>query len=96
MAIRENINTDDDSAAAKLFCRMMLAQRAYQLESTSDRIKAGFDQTRAEDRKPGPPLALTPEQVAECRRMNAETPSIHRVARINEGLLRHGESGTRS
>ena len=82
VAIRENINTADDSAAAKLFRRMMLAQGAYQVESTSERIKAGLDRARAEGRKPGRPLALTPEQVEECRRMYAETPSIRRVARI--------------
>ena len=34
VAIRENINTVDDSAAAKLFRRMMLARGAYQVEST--------------------------------------------------------------
>ena len=34
VAIRENINTADDSAAAKLFRRMMLARGAYQVEST--------------------------------------------------------------
>ena len=80
MAIRENINTADDSAAAKLFRRMILAQGAYQVESTSERIKAGLD--RAEGRRLGCPLALTPEEMEECRRMYAETPSIHRVARI--------------
>ena len=47
VAIRENINTADDSAATKLFRRMMLAQGAYQVESTSERIKAGLDRARA-------------------------------------------------
>ena len=82
VAIGENINTADDSAAAKLFRRMMLAQGAYQVESTSERIKAGLDRARAEGRTPGRPPALTAEQLEECRRMYAETPSIRRVARI--------------
>ena len=82
IAIREDINTADDSAAAKLFRRMMLAQGAYQVDSTSERIKAGLDRARAEGRNPGRPPALTAEQVKECRRMYAETPSIRRVARI--------------
>ena len=82
VAIRENINTADDSAAAKLFRRMMLAQGAYQVESTSERVKAGLERARAEGRKPGRPPALTPEQVQECRRMYAGTSSIRRVARI--------------
>ncbi len=82
VAIRENINTADDSAAAKLFRRMMLAQGAYQVKSTSERIKAGRERARADGRKPGRPPALTPEQMQECRRMYADTPSIRRVARI--------------
>ena len=82
VAIRENINTADDSAAAKLFRRMMLAQGAYQVESTSERIKAGLERAKAEGRKTGRPPALTPDQVQECRRMYADTPSIRRAARI--------------
>ena len=79
-AIKEGINTADDSAAAKLFRRLILAQGAYQVESTSERIKAGLERAWAERRKPGRPPALTPEQVEECRRMYAETPSTRRVA----------------
>ena len=82
VAIGEHINTADYSAAAKLFRRMMLAQGAYQVESTSERIKAGLDRARAEGRKPGRPPILTTEQVEECRQMYAETPSICRVARV--------------
>ena len=82
VAIRENINTADDSAAAKLFRKMMPAHGVYQVESTSERIEAGLERARAEGRKPGRPDALTPEQVQECRRMYVDTPSIRRVARI--------------
>ena len=82
VAIRENINTDDGSAAPKLFRRMMLAQGAYKVESTSERIKAGLDRAKAEGRNPRSPPAVTPEQVQECRRLYVETPSIRRVVRI--------------
>ena len=82
VATEENINTADNSAAAKLFRRMMLAQGAYQRESTGERIKAGQDRARAEGRPPGRPPALTPDQVNECKRMFAEDPSVSRVARI--------------
>ena len=41
VALRENIDTSDGSAAAKFFRRSMLAQGAYQVDSTSERIKAG-------------------------------------------------------
>ena len=82
VAIKEGIDTADDSAAAKLFRRMMMANGAYQADSTSERIKAGQDRAKAEGRPPGRPPALTPDQVSECRRMFAENPSVSRVARI--------------
>ena len=82
IATEENINTADDTAAAKLFRRMMLAQGAYQRESTGERIKAGQARARAEGRPPGRPPALTPEQIDEAKRMYAEDPSVSRVARV--------------
>ena len=84
VAIREGINTADDSAAAKLFRRMMLAQGAYQVESTGERIKAGQDRARAEGRPPGRPPALTPEKEQVALRMYAEGASIRRIARVVE------------
>ena len=39
VAVRENIDTSDGSAAAKFFRRSMLAQGAYQVDSASERIK---------------------------------------------------------
>ena len=41
VAVRENINTSDGSAAAKFFRRSMLAQGAYQVGSASERDQAG-------------------------------------------------------
>ena len=60
-AIKEGIDTADDTAAAKLFRRMMMANGAYQAASTSERIKAGQDRAKAEGRPPGRPPALTPD-----------------------------------
>ena len=45
-------------------------------------IAQALERAIAEGRRPGRPPALTPEQVQECRRMYADTPSIRRVARI--------------
>ena len=81
VAIKEGIDTTGDSAAAKYFRRMMMANGAYQADSTSERIKAGQDRAKAEGRPPGRPPAHT-DQVNECRRMFAENPSVSRVARI--------------
>ena len=44
VALRENIDTSDGSAAAKFFRRSMLAQGAYQVDSASERIKLGLDE----------------------------------------------------
>ena len=78
VAIKEGIDTTDDSAAAKYFRRMMMANGAYQADSTSERIKVGQERAKAEGRPP----ALSPDQVNECKRMFAENPSVSRVARI--------------
>ena len=53
IAVRENINTSDGSAAAKFFRRSMLAQGAYQVDSASERIKLGLDRARAGGKQVG-------------------------------------------
>ena len=66
VAIKEGIDTTDDSAAAKYFHRMMMANGAYQADSTSERIKVGQECKR--------------RRIAEYRRLNAVPPAIiHRV-----------------
>ena len=68
VAIREGMDTTDDSAAAKCFRRMMMTNDAYQADSTSERIKAGQDRAKAEGRPPGRHPALTPDQVSMAAR----------------------------
>ena len=50
VALRDNIYT---SAAAKFVRRSMLAQGAYQVDSTSERIKLGLDQALAGGKRLG-------------------------------------------
>ena len=69
VAVRENINTSDDSAAAKFSRRSMLAQGAYQVDSASERIQLGLARARAGGKQVGRPPALTPDQIEQCRRM---------------------------
>ena len=57
--------------AAKHFRRSMLAQGAYQVDSTSERIKLGLDWARAGWKEVGRTPALSPEQVEQCRWMAA-------------------------
>ena len=52
VAIRQGIDTTDDSAAAKYFRRMMMANCAYQAYSTSERIKVVQELVKAEGRPP--------------------------------------------
>ena len=55
VAIRENIDTRDSTAAGKYFRRAMLALGAYQVDATSERIRDG--QARGEGRRIGRPPA---------------------------------------
>ena len=82
VAVRENIDTTDESPAGKFFRRSMLAQGAYQVDSASERIKLGLDRARAGGKQVGRPPALTPEQIEQCRRMADEGASLRQIARV--------------
>ena len=82
VAIRENIDTREGSAAAKFFRRSMLAQGAYQVDSASERIRLGLDRARASGKQVGRPPALTQEQAEQCRRMAGEGSGLRHIARV--------------
>ena len=82
VALRENIDTGDGSAAAKFFRRSMLAQGAYQVDSAGERIKLGLARARAEGKRVGRPPALTPERVEQCCRMAEEGAGLRHIARV--------------
>ena len=82
MALQENIDIPDGSAAATFFRRSMLAQGAYQVDSASERIKLGL--ARASGKRVGRPRALSSEQVEQCRRMAEEGASLRQIARVFE------------
>ena len=82
VAIRESIDTRDDTAAGKYFRRAMLALGAYQVDATSERIRDGQARARGEGRRIGRPLTLTPEQVEQCRRMAQEGAGLRQIARV--------------
>ena len=82
VAIRENIDTREGSAAAKFFRRSMLAQGAHQVDSAGERIRLGLERAWAEGKRMGRPPALTPEQVAQCRRMTEEGAGLRHIARV--------------
>ena len=82
VAIREDTNTADESAAPKSCRGIMTANGACQVESASERIKAGAERAKAEGRKAGHPPGLTSERVHERWRMYPETLSIRRASRV--------------
>ena len=93
VAIKEGIDTTDDSAAAKYFRRMMMANGAYQADSTSERIKVGQERAKAEGRLPGRPPALSPDQVNECKRMFRGESVGEPCGQGHEDLVEHGQQG---
>ena len=82
VAVRENIDTTDESPAGKFFRRSMLAQGAYQVDSVSERIKLGLDRARAGGKQVARPPALTHDQVEQRRRMAHEGAGLRQIARV--------------
>ena len=82
VAIREDIDTREGSAAAKFFRRSMLSQGAYQVDSVSERIRLGLDRARAKGKRVGRPPALSDEQVEQCRRMAGEGAGLRHIAQV--------------
>ena len=82
VAIRENIDTREGSAAAKFFRRSMLVQGACQVDSASERIRLGLDRARASGKRVGRPTALGHEQVEQCRPMADEGAGFRHIARV--------------
>ena len=82
VAIRENIDTADGSASAKLYRRMMLAQGAYQADSTGERIRAGQDRARASGQRIGRKPRLSAEDVDHCIQLLENGATLRAVARF--------------
>ena len=82
VAIRENIDTREGSAAAKFFRRSMLSQWTYQVDPTSERIRLGLDRARASGKRVGWPPALNNELAEQCRRMAGEGAGLRHIARV--------------
>ena len=82
VAVRENVDTTDESTAGKFFRRSMLAQGAYQVDSAIERIKLGLERARGNGKKVGRPPALNPDQIEHCRRMADEGSGLRHIARV--------------
>ena len=93
VAIRENIDTREGSAAAKFFRRAIPALGAYQVDSASERIRLGLDRARASGKRVGRPPALSREQAEQCLRMADEGVGLRHIARGDGLLAGQGEEG---
>ena len=90
VALRENIDTREGSAAARFFRRSMLAQGAYQVDSASERIKLGLDRARAEGKRWGGLRRCLPNAVPPDGR-GRSWPAVDRPG--DEVLTGDGEEG---
>ena len=93
VAIREDIDAQDGSAAAKFFRRSMPTQGTYQVDSASERTRMGLDRARAIGKRVGRPPALSHEQAEQCRRMAGEGAGFAPHGPGNRLLDRHCEEG---
>ena len=62
-AVREGLDTRDDSPTSRLMLHMLLSLAEWERESIRDRIQAGVDRAAAEGRTGGRPPALDSERV---------------------------------
>ena len=81
VAIREGIDTSDDSASGKFYRHIMLANGQYWRDTTSERVRSGQKRARAEGKHIGRLPALDANQVNWARRMAAEKESFRSIAR---------------
>ena len=82
VAIRENIDTREGSAAAKFFRRSILAQGAYQVDSAIERIRLGLGRARTSGKWVGRPRALSHQQVEQCQRMAGKGAGLRHIVRV--------------
>ena len=69
VAIRENIDSREGSAAVKFFRRSMLVQGAYQVDSASELSGWGSIGPAPSGKRVGRPPALSHEQAEQFRQM---------------------------
>ena len=93
VAIKEGIDTTDDGAAAKYFRRMILANGAYQADSTSERIKVGQERAKAEGRPPGRPPALSPRPGERVQAYVRREPIREPCGQDHEDIMEYGQQG---
>ena len=96
-AVREGLDTADDSPTAKLMLHMLLSLAEWERESIKDRIQAGVDRAAAEGRTGGRPPALDSEKVEAIRDFLANCESVSAAARtfkVSRATIRAVRDGT--
>ena len=93
VAIKEGIDTTDNSAASKYFRRMMLANGAYQADSTSERIKVGQERAKAEGQAAGAAACALTRPGERVQGYVRGKPVGEPCGQDHEGLVEHGQQG---
>ena len=97
-AVREGLDTKDDSPTSRLMLHMLLSLAEWERESIRDRIQAGVDRAAAEGRTGGRPPALDPEKLEAVRDFlasnNSNVSAAHRTFGVSRATIRAVRDGT--
>lgn len=77
-SLREQIDTS--SPAGRFYLHMLAALAQFESELIRERTKAGIDAARRRGVKVGRPRKLSPQQIAQARRMVAAGPGLKTAA----------------
>ena len=94
LVTKEDIDTTEDSPAAKYFRRMMRANGAYQADSTSERIEVGHERANSEGMPRGRPPGLHPPPGEGMPAYICGESVVPPGCAITESCLGTGQEGT--
>ena len=97
-AVRENLDTADDSPTLHLMLHMLLSLAEWERDSIRDRIQAGVDRAAAEGRTGGRPPALDSEKIQAIRDFLANNDrnvsAAARTFQVSRATVRAVRDGT--
>ena len=96
-AVREGLDTKDDSPTSKLMLHMLLSLAEWERDSIRDRIQAGVDRAAAEGRTGGRPPVLDSEKQDAIRGFlannNGNVSAAHRTFKVSRATIRAVRDG---
>ena len=96
-AVREGLDTGDDSPTSRLMLHMLLSLAEWERDSIRDRIQAGVDRAAAEGRTGGRPPALDSEKIPAIREFlannNGNVSAAARTFKASRATIRAVRDG---